>query len=93
MFWVRTDQLDDEQRQAVENIPAATSFQLTGPAGSGKTNILLLRAKWLTLKKQSDFKIIVFTNSLKQFVEHGCSHYGIDPSSAITQMTFFKNVL
>lgn len=93
MFWVRTDQLDDEQRQAVENIPESESFLLTGPAGSGKTNILLLRAKWLTLKKQSNFKIVVFTSSLKQFVEHGCVHYGIDAASAITQMTFFKEIL
>lgn len=93
MFWVRTDQLDAEQRQAVENIPETESFLLTGPAGSGKTNILLLRAKWLTLKQQSDFKIVVFTASLREFVEQGCLHYKIDPTSAITQMTFFKNVL
>lgn len=93
MFWIRSDQLDDEQRQAVETIPETTSFLLKGPAGSGKTNILLLRAKWLTLKKQNNFKIIVFTGSLRQFVEQGCIHYGIDPSSAITQMTFFRMIL
>lgn len=93
IFWIRTDQLDDEQKQAVESIPEATSFLLRGPAGSGKTNILLLRAKWLTLKKQSDFKLIVFTSSLRRFVEEGCDHYGIDPSAAITQMTFFKTIL
>jgi superfamily I DNA/RNA helicase len=93
MFWIQTDQLDSEQRRAVGAIPETASFLLQGPAGSGKTNILLLRAKWLTLKKQSDFKIVVFTASLRQFVQEGCVHYGINPSSAITQMTFFRTVL
>ncbi|WP_190304686.1 ATP-binding domain-containing protein [Pseudomonas chlororaphis] len=92
-FWIKTDQLDDEQRMAVENIPETDSFLLKGPAGSGKTNILLLRAKWLTLKRQSNFKIIVFTSSLREFIDQGCMHYGIDPNSTTTQMTFFKSIL
>lgn len=93
MFWIRTDQLDPEQRQAVENIPVTSSFLLTGPAGSGKTNILLLRAKYLTLKLQSNFKIIVFTKSLRKYVQVGCEHYDIDPASAVTQMAFFRAIL
>lgn len=92
-FWVNTKQLDDEQRYAVETIPETTSFLLKGPAGSGKTNILLLRAKWLTYKRQSNFKIIVFTNSLRKFVEEGCVVYDINSSAAITQMAFFKTIL
>src|SRR5690349_5814080 len=92
-FWIKKDQLDSEQRQAVETIPEDGNFLITGPAGSGKTNILLLRAKWLTLKGQSHFKIVVFTNSLKKFVETGCRQYGIDPNAAITQMSFFRSIL
>ncbi|AXW63599.1 hypothetical protein CJO94_17120 (plasmid) [Ralstonia solanacearum] len=93
MFWIGTEQLDNEQRQAVENIPEDASFILKGPAGSGKTNILLLRAKWLTLKRRSDLKIVVFTSSLRRFLEEGCRHYGINLSSTVTQMTFFKDIL
>jgi superfamily I DNA and RNA helicase len=93
MFWIQSNQLDSEQREAVEAIPETDSFLLSGPAGSGKTNILLLRAKWLTLKKQSNFKVVVFTSSLRQFVEEGCRIYGINPLSAITQMTFFTTIL
>jgi len=92
-FWISTGQLDEEQQQAVQNIPEAGSFLLKGPAGSGKTNILLLRAKWLTLKRQSNYRIVVFTASLRKFVEEGCIHYGIDPGCAITQMTFLRNIL
>jgi superfamily I DNA/RNA helicase len=92
-FWVSGDDLDADQAKAVEGIPENASFLLRGPAGSGKTNILLLRAKWLTYRKLSDFKIVVFTASLRKFVEEGCKHYGIDPTSAVTQMTFFKGIL
>jgi superfamily I DNA/RNA helicase len=92
-FWISTDQLDDEQRNAVEDIPDSASFLLRGPAGSGKTNILLLRAKWLILKKHSHLKIVVFTKSLRGFVEEGCNHYGIDPSIAVTQASFFRRIL
>lgn len=92
-FWVSGDDLDPDQARAVEGIPENASFLLRGPAGSGKTNILLLRAKWLTYRKLSDFKIVVFTGSLRRFVEEGCEHYGINPTSAVTQMTFFKEIL
>lgn len=92
-FWLNTDDLDDEQWNAVEEVPESSSFLLRGPAGSGKTNILLLRAKWLTLKKLSDFKIVVFTGSLRKFVETGCAQYGVNPDSVVTQMTFFKSLL
>ena len=92
-FWVSGDELDADQEKAVEGIPENSSFLLRGPAGSGKTNILLLRAKWLTFRKLSNFKIIVFTASLRRFIEAGCNQYGIDPSSAITQMAFFRGIL
>jgi len=92
-FWINKDQLDDEQGAAVEDVPEDASFLLTGPAGSGKTNILLLRAKYFAYKKMSDFRIIVFTGSLRKFVVAGCEYYGIDPAVALTQMTFFKTLL
>jgi superfamily I DNA/RNA helicase len=93
LFWIRTDQLDGEQRQAVEGIPETKSFLIRGPAGSGKTNILLLRAKWLTLKRKSDFKIVVFTSTLRSFIVAGCEQYGVNPESVVTQMTFFRGIL
>lgn len=92
-FWVSGDDLDADQVRAVDSISETTSFLLRGPAGSGKTNILLLRAKWLTYRKLTDFKIVVFTASLRNFVEEGCIYYGINPESAVTQMTFFKGIL
>jgi superfamily I DNA/RNA helicase len=92
-FWLSGDELDEDQVRAVETVGEKTSFILRGPAGSGKTNILLLRAKWLIYKKLSNFKIIVFTGSLRDFIGEGCLQYGIDPNSAVTQMTFFREIL
>jgi superfamily I DNA/RNA helicase len=92
-FWIEDDQLDQDQRMAVKDLPYDGSFLLTGPAGSGKTNVLLLRAKWLTLKKKTNFKIVVFTASLKNFIERGCAQYGVDPKSVTTQMALFRSIL
>lgn len=92
-FWVNGEDLDAEQAKAVEGIPENTSFLLRGPAGSGKTNILLLRAKWLTYRKLTNFKIVVFNSSLRKFVEEGCEYYGVNPASVLTQMTFFRGIL
>lgn len=92
-FWVSGDELDEDQARAVEGISETTSFLLRGPAGSGKTNILLLRAKWLTFKNLTDFRIIVFTSSLRRFVENGCTHYGVNPAAVVTQMAFFRGIL
>jgi superfamily I DNA/RNA helicase len=91
-FWVSQDDLNAEQAHAVEGIPEATSFLLRGPAGSGKTNILLLRAKWMAIKK-IEFRLIVFTASLRKFLVAGCEQYGIDPAAVVTQMSFFRELL
>jgi len=92
-FWISDTDLDSDQAKAVMQIPEAESFLLRGPAGSGKTNILLLRAKWLTYRRHTNFKILAFTSSLRRFIEQGCDHYGIDPASTKTQMSFFKEIL
>ncbi|MEN5290932.1 DNA-dependent helicase II [compost metagenome] len=92
-FWISAKDLDDEQRQAVEGISENTSFLISGPAGSGKTNILLLRAKWLSYKGLPDYKIIAFTSSLCEFMRHGCNQYGLNPDVVTTQISFFRRIL
>ena len=92
-FWIGEKDLDKEQSKAVQGIPLSESFLLRGPAGSGKTNILLLRSKWLKLKKLSEFRIVVFTSSLRSFVQAGCEQYGIPPENVVTGIQFLKNLL
>lgn len=92
-FWINDKDLDKEQGRAVQNILIDESFLIRGPAGSGKTNILLLRAKRLILKKLSNLKVIVFTSSLKDFVKLGCEQYGISPEVATTGSRLFRDLL
>lgn len=92
-FWINDKQLDTEQGMAIQGQKEEASFLLRGPAGSGKTNILLLRARWLKLKKISDIRIIVFTSSLKTFIQEGCNQYGIEPECVTTGMQFFRDLL
>lgn len=92
-FWITDTDLDREQRLAVKGVSLDDSFLLKGPAGSGKTNILLLRAKWLKLQLVSDFKIIVFTSSLRTFIKGGCAQYGIPEEDVITANQFFRDLL
>jgi len=93
MFWLNDTQLDDEQKAAVRGIELDTSFLLRGPAGSGKTNILLLRARWLQVRGLSDFKIVVFTGSLRDFVKTGAQQYGVSPESVVTASQLFRELL
>ena len=93
MFWLTDTQLDDEQISAVRSIPLDTSFLLKGPAGSGKTNVLLLRARWLKAKALSDFKIVVFTSSLRDFVKMGAEQYGVSQDTVTTAFQLFRDLL
>lgn len=92
-FWVGEDDLDEFQVDAVRGIPQESSFMLTGPAGSGKTNILLLRSKWLIYKKISNIKIVSFTGALKDFIKIGSAQYGLPVENSCTAMQLFKDFL
>jgi superfamily I DNA/RNA helicase len=92
-FWVSEDDLDTAQKKATKGIGLDESFLLRGPAGSGKTNVLLLRARWLKYRKLSHFRLVVFTASLKTFVQSGCEQYGVPADSVVTCMQLFRELL
>lgn len=92
-FWISDKHLDDTQASAVKDMPESASFLIRGPAGSGKTNILLLRAKWFLIKNLSELRIIVFTSSLKNFVQLGCRQYEMPSENVVTSHHFFIDLL
>ncbi len=92
-FWVSDKHLDIQQADAVQNQPESSSFLVLGPAGSGKTNILLLRAKWYFLKSLSELRIIVFTADLRDFISLGCTQYGVPTEVALTCTRFMRDIL
>lgn len=92
-WWVNDSDLDEDQATAIQAMSDEKSFLIQGPAGSGKTNILLLRAKWFRLKGLSNFKIVVFTRTLRNFIRNGCAEYGIPSESVVTCSQFLQELL
>ncbi len=56
-WWVAEGDLDDDQKK-IAALPAKRSHLITGPPGCGKTNLLLLRAKYYTLQKERIFSFL-----------------------------------
>ena len=77
-WWVGEDQLDDDQKQ-IAGLPPGGSHLITGPPGCGKTNLLLLRAKYYTKLKKENILVLVFTRALQDFIISGSKLYHLPP--------------
>jgi len=73
-WWVKQEDLDDDQKKVIQ-LPLDGSFAIYGPPGSGKTNLLLLRANYLSLANRPNVLILSFTRSLKEFIISGAHRY------------------
>ena len=89
-------ELTPEQLRAVELSPGEHRVILGGP-GSGKTQILLHRAKFLAdhLRCGSErFRVLVYTNVLKHYIESAFPLLDLPPESVLTFddwcMTWYK---
>jgi len=83
-WWISDEQLDEDQK-AVAGLGPEGSHLIFGPPGSGKTNLLLLRAKYMFLAGHTDILVVVFTKTLQQFIAHGSSAYQL-PSNVVTTL-------
>lgn len=86
LWWVQREQLDKHQIDLVENLPLQKSFLILGPAGSGKTNVLLRRAQFVRTQGMSNVLVMTFTRPLTEFVKTGCYDQGriIFPPTCVT---------
>lgn len=83
-WWVSKDELDEAQQDFIK-LPAHGKYQLEGPAGSGKTNLLLLRAQFVAGKGDKNVLVITYTNSLCDFLRSGLIATGlIEPDQVRT---------
>jgi superfamily I DNA and RNA helicase len=73
-WWVGEDDLDDDQK-VIAALPPTGSHLITGPPGCGKTNLLLLRAKYFTKSKKENILVLVFTRALRDFIITGSQQY------------------
>lgn len=80
-WWVDEGDLNDQQREVID-LGLGGSYLVTGPPGSGKTNLLLLRANYMYLAGQRNLAVLVFTGTLQRFIASGAKRYKF-PSSKI----------
>jgi superfamily I DNA and RNA helicase len=91
-WWVDPQDLNDEQRAIIE-LPLSGSHLITGPPGSGKTNLLLLRANYMTLADQPNVLILVFTKTLQEFIASGGRQYAFSATKVQTCMKWEQGFL
>jgi superfamily I DNA/RNA helicase len=91
-WWVSQKQLDDDQKAAWA-LGKDKSHLILGPPGSGKTNLLLLRAEYLVKAKQPNLRLLVFNRNLQEFIRQGNSREGLSSDCISTHVLFFKEIL
>lgn len=67
--------LDDSQKEVIDQ-SIDDDIIVQGVAGSGKTNLAILRA--LKAKNKGSYAIIVLTVALRRMIAYGMNHYGLD---------------
>lgn len=83
-WWRSKEELDDDQKAFIK-LPAHGKHSLVGPPGSGKTNLLLLRAQYLAGAGEKNVLIITYTNALADFIRAGITSSGhISPNQVRT---------
>ena len=75
----------DENQRAIINLPADVNLVVSGPPGSGKTNIALYRANELHDK---DYVVCVRTHMMKKVIRHGMIQLGLDPDRVMYSWSF-----
>jgi superfamily I DNA/RNA helicase len=91
-WWLDPSELDDEQSDVI-GLPADGNFLVVGPPGSGKTNLLLLRASYLVDSQRPNVAVLTFTRSLRDFVVRGSGHYAVAPEKIQTIMRWEQDLL
>ena len=72
LWWVKKDQLDQEQIRLIETLPRRGKFLVLGPPGCGKTNVLLRRAQFVRGQDMPNVLVLTFTRALTEFMKTGC---------------------
>lgn len=91
-WWVDESQLDEDQRNVIGLGPAGNHL-IMGPPGSGKTNLLLLRANYLCTYDKPNVMILVFTRPLREFIVSGASRYKFSSNKVKTYHSWAMRLL
>lgn len=91
-WWTRPDQLDDEQKNVIA-LPLEGSHLVVGPPGSGKTNLLLLRAAYMHARGRRNYVVLTFGRVLKEFLANGTDATNVDLERIKTYRSWAGEVL
>lgn len=91
-WWKDPSELIKEQSELLD-MPTDKSLLLKGPPGSGKTNLMLLRANQLYLGDRPNLHVVVFGSLLKQFIRMGGSQYKFPEEKIVTHSHLFGRIL
>ena len=69
-WWIRPEELDEDQKRVV-SLPLDRDYLVTGPPGSGKSNLLLLRAAQLHRRGLRNLAVLAFGRVLREFMMSG----------------------
>lgn len=78
-WWKSRSELSEEQ-EAIIVLPIDGKYVVTGPPGCGKTNLLVLRAAYMTKAGLTNLKILTFGKILNRFILTGVVGKGLDPN-------------
>lgn len=81
-WWRKLDDLDEAQKTFIQ-LPPQGRLLLEGPPGSGKTNLLLLRAQFVAGSGDKNVLIVTYTNTLADFIRSGIALKNLISSSQI----------
>lgn len=81
-WWRSKNEMDRAQKDFI-GLPMEGRYLLSGPPGSGKTNLLLLRAEVMVGSGEKDILFITYTRSLADFIRSGAVAKGFVRASQI----------
>lgn len=91
-WWTRPDQLDKEQRDVIA-LPLEGNHLIVGPPGSGKTNLLLLRASYLQANGLNNFRLLTVGRILREFLASGSDTTNVAAEKIDTFVGWASDVL
>lgn len=90
-WWVDIAKLDQDQ-SGILSLSLDEDHLVIGPPGSGKTNLLLLRANYVS-KVTPNILVVVFGRTLREFLFRGAGQYQFDHDRLKTSARCFYEIL
>jgi DNA helicase IV len=91
-WWKDPSDLIKEQLDILE-LPPDKSLLIKGPPGSGKTNLLLLRANYMFLADKPNIGVVVLGSVLRNFIQLGSDLYKFPRDKVMTHARLFSTVM